>query len=786
MQIDFEKRRLKLSVSELANFEATPKHGFKGGQAWRAALGQKWHQIAQERCIIEYPDARFEVALSQQLTQANWSIHLSGRIDQVIPIGNKLRLREVKTVRTPLPASPESLVERYPSYFKQLACYLALARKHKEWRCYELSAELYGIQIDTGTTQCIPIDPAAIAIDDEPALANLIHQLELRRSAQQRWQSKPAAPPFEKLRPGQAAIIDSLQQSTARHLLLEAPTGFGKTGLVLQYALQQLQTGAISRCLYLTAKSSGQTGPIHQLQKMTEGRLPFVQMHSRQAHAIDCAQHSCTLDSDCDINLAENWKAHAIEAMELCASGTLSLERAQEMSAATGICPYNLSCSTLAVTPFWVGDFNYIFSPSARTPFLNVPDFDPATTLLIIDEAHNLCERVEQARCVQLKTAEWVFLIEELKLCGFKRTCLSTIQALLNCIDALNPCQRLSAHAHYELLDLSEDATRQLCEAYPRSGKIPDYLYPALKQIEDLAESLNQGGDDWLHWIPSSGILQANCLNSGPWVQHCLQDFAQCIHLSATLSPHAAYCKQIGIAQTAYKFLTARSDWRTQAYQVAIDCRVDTRFAKRSQSYARTADSILKWQASNPSTPFYVFFPSFEYAHAIKTSIDCIDPYFRIAVQARGSVPAEQADFLDYASQQADAIFLITGSVFAEGIDSLGAAQSNVLVVSPALPEISAITKAKMEAYTANEKALAFHELCSIPAMRKIQQALGRFVRQPGESARVLLHCQRFADTRYQDLLQDNYPAENILHNEGQFEDWLLKKTSHPSIDGRS
>ena len=785
MQIDFEKRHVQLSVSQLANFENAPRHTPTGGQAWRAALGQKWHTVAQQQCQKSHTDASFEYTLSHTFTHADWSIVLSGRIDQVIPIGDQVHIREVKTVRCDLPTSMESLMERYPQYFRQLAYYWILAEKEAKWAHSRLMVELYAIQIETGITQVLPLN-----FDSQQSfitqLGNLVQHLERRRCAQQDWMSSPPITAFKSLRVGQADLIASLHQTSAQHLLVEAPTGFGKTGILLQYALQALHAGKFKRCLYLTAKSSGQTAVIQQLQKMTAGKIAFTQMHSRQAHSIGCRHRNCSEFGDCDYQLMENWSAQGVDAMELCASGTLSLERAQEMSAATGICPYNLSCSTLAVTPFWVGDFNYIFSPSARTPFLNVPDFDPATTLLIIDEAHNLCERVEQARCVQLKTAEWVFLIEELKLCGFKRTCLSTIQALLNCIDALNPCQRLSAHAHYELLDLSEDATRQLCEAYPRSGKIPDYLYPALKQIEDLAESLNQGGDDWLHWIPSSGILQANCLNSGPWVQHCLQDFAQCIHLSATLSPHAAYCKQIGIAQTAYKFLTARSDWRTQAYQVAIDCRVDTRFAKRSQSYARTADSILKWQASDSSTPFYVFFPSFEYAHAIKTSIDCIDPYFRIAVQARGSVPAEQADFLAYASQQADAIFLITGSVFAEGIDSLGAAQSNVLVVSPALPEISAITKAKMEAYTANEKALAFHELCSIPAMRKIQQALGRFVRQPGESARVLLHCQRFADTRYQDLLQDNYPAEKILYNEGQFEDWLLKKTSHPSIDGRS
>lgn len=781
MQIDFEKRRVQLSVSQLANFESAPRSSI-GGQAWRAALGHKWHGIAQQHCQTAHPDACFEYALSHTFTHANWAIELRGRIDQVIPIGKHLHIREVKTLRYPLPAPIESLMERYPHYFRQLACYQVLARNEAKWANAQLQAELYAIQIETGITQLLPLD-----LNPEQSfkaqLENLIRQLERRRHAQQDWINHPPSPAFQTLRTGQAELIASLQTASARQLIVEAPTGFGKTGIVLQYALQALHAEKFSRCVYLTAKSSGQAAVVQQLQKMTAGKLRFTQMRSRQAHAKNCAHNNCTEAGDCDHHLLENWATHGIDATELCASGSLTLQRAQDLGARTGICPYTLSCSTLAVTPFWIGDFNYIFSPSARAPFINVPDFDPAKTLLIIDEAHNLSERVEQTLSIKVNTAEWIFLLEELKLNGFKRTCLSTFQALLNCIDAFKPCQRLSAQAQYDLLDLCEDLSRQLLEAYPRSEKLPSHLYPPLKQIEDLVDSLNQAGDAWLHWIPRSGILQANCLNSASWIQHCLQDFAQCVHLSATLSPHAAYCSQTGISHTAYQLLTARSDWRTQAYRVAIDCRVDTRFAQRSQSYAQTAHSILKWQASDPSPPFYVFFPSFDYAHAIKTNIDCIDPYFRIALQARGTQPTEQADFLSYASQQADAIFLITGSVFAEGIDTLGAAQSNVLVVSPALAEISAITKAKMQVYAAEDTALAFHEICAIPAMRKIQQALGRFVRQPGESARVLLHCQRFAETQYRTLLQDSYPAEQLLHNETQFEAWLIENKSHPAIN---
>ena len=127
--------------------------------------------------------------------------------------------------------------------------------------------------------------------------------------------------------------------------------------------------------------------------------------------------------------------------------------------------------------------------------------------------------------------------------------------------------------------------------------------------------------------------------------------------------------------------------------------------------------------------------------------------------------------------------FLIIGSIFAEGIDTLGAQKSNVLIVSPALAELSAVLKAKMAAYAPEEQALGFYEVCQIPAMRKIQQALGRFVRQPGQSARVLLQCQRFTETSYQALLKDSYPADQILQTEAQFEAWLLPEKESPLAD---
>jgi Rad3-related DNA helicase len=61
------------------------------------------------------------------------------------------------------------------------------------------------------------------------------------------------------------------------------------------------------------------------------------------------------------------------------------------------------------------------------------------------------------------------------------------------------------------------------------------------------------------------------------------------------------------------------------------------------------------------------------------------------------------------------------------------------------------------------------------PGMRKVNQALGRLVRAPGHSARVLLHCRRFADEAYRTLLSTEYGDPEVLANDDDFVRWSAR-----------
>jgi Rad3-related DNA helicase len=170
-----------------------------------------------------------------------------------------------------------------------------------------------------------------------------------------------------------------------------------------------------------------------------------------------------------------------------------------------------------------------------------------------------------------------------------------------------------------------------------------------------------------------------------------------------------------------------------------------------------------------------VFFASYLYADNIKAYLEALHPELRINQQPRAVDLAAQEAFIQEGLLTADALFLILGSSYAEGIDQLGGRVDQIMIVGPALPEVNLIQQTKMEAHPGLTREQAFADVYIQPAMRKIHQALGRIVRAPGQSARVLLHDKRFSEPAYFDSLAAEYQTGKCIHTDGALANWLMK-----------
>ena len=92
--------------------------------------------------------------------------------------------------------------------------------------------------------------------------------------------------------------------------------------------------------------------------------------------------------------------------------------------------------------------------------------------------------------------------------------------------------------------------------------------------------------------------------------------------------------------------------------------------------------------------------------------------------------------------------------------------------------EVNAVQRARLEAIRDQSREAAFRRVYQIPGIQKVNQALGRLVRAPGQTAKVLLHCRRFIEPAYAKLLAHEYQFGDSIMDDQDLTVWLSKSLS--------
>jgi len=830
MQFSLENQTVSLSVGEFACFSVGPRESGGGPQGlWRAQLGQHWHNELQAQVELEHSvggslpaDILFEVPIGGTLQHRGWTFTLAGRIDQLV--GGKLR--EIKTVTRPLPVDEAVLRADYPEYFRQLAAYVVLRRLAAADAstppaggdtAAALPAELLFVEAGSGLSQAIALTPFDEALVYHQ-LDTLVEFLNLRWRATERRRALSFRPAFAKLRSGQENIQADLAKAltAAPVVLFEAPTGYGKTGCVLEFALGQLRAGRFTRLIWLTGKSTGQLQVIHTLTQMTApdprqspadiagGALPFWQVRNKGEHCVNhtfhCVRDGCDYLNGC----AERWPQSGLAKFYLDENQPRDLETLRTAGRDARICPYEITRTALAFHDVWIGDFNYVFAPDNRGLFYEQPGFDPADTLLIIDEAHNLPSRVAGAYSHQARDQDARLLLAELDHTRAPAALVLAVEEWARLLASLQPADSLDP--------AQEDEVRELVAKIANLVGAQPLDYTALGprhsetlwQFAALGEFLNDTKLAKLLWVARAGELEFTCVDAAPAIGETLRSFGGALLMSATLQPYDHIEVSCGLganslvelgrtnpsaagkpAVNSYSTLQALTPWRAGAYDVAVDLRVETTFKERRNYFGTTAATIEAMHAASNARPkafdlqpvpgscIAVFFPSYAYAESVLRALETSGSVLRVALQPRQTDLAAQTAWVEESLAFSDALFLVLGSSFAEGIDLLGGRVTHAMVVSPALPEVNAVQKARQAALRDASRDAVFRRVFQIPGLQKVNQALGRLVRAPGHKAKVLLHCLRFAQPTYAKLLAVDYQFYQEIASESDLRAWL-------------
>lgn len=854
MIFDLDKRTAALSVGEFADFSLGPRESLGGGGAgvWRAQLGTHWHNELRMRAIAEHAAAaEFEIPITGQIAHHGWTLTLTGRIDQIIRNDGADTLREIKSVSRALPAEEGELRADYPEYFVQLATYAALTRLGlAQTGTQQLGpparsrrAELVFVETGSGLAQTIPLTPSDETLF-RAQLERLTEFLDLRLRARERLRGLRFRPAFATPRPGQETTQRELATLFERQplVLFEAPTGFGKTGVLLEFALGQLRSGHFDRALYLTSKATGQLQVVRTLQSMTapapagtshprddiSAGTPVAVWHVRNKaeHCVNttfhCVRDNCLYLDDA----ATRWAQSGLARFYLDDRHARDLDTLRAAGRDARICPYEITRTALAFNDVWIGDYNYVFAPRNRGLFFEQPGFVAARTLLLVDEAHNLPSRVADAYSHAFSAVEAYAVRDELHRVHAPTQIVTAWDHWCHFLHHLRPNDGLSPSEEDDARHLLAELAKLVPAASLDYAALGAAVADALWGVPSLADELATSTLPRLWWSPRGAELVLTCLDAAPAIGAALREFGGVVLASATLTPVDGFIGACGLEAAApeprelaptadfvvpaklgaltkrdtrklYRQLTsaaellrveeardaasaavlrAHTPWRDGMYDVAFDARVDTTFQHRSHHYTTTAATITALHDSARGS-VAVFFPSYAYADAIAREVANVAPGLRIAMQPKLRDLAAQSAWVDESLLLGDALFLVLGSSFAESIDVLGGRVTHAMVVGPALPEVNAVQRARLaEAGRAGlNREAAFRRVYQIPGMTKVNQALGRLVRAPGQRARVVLHCRRFLDPTYASLLAPEYQLGTALHDDAGFAAWLQR-----------
>ncbi len=780
MEIDAKQRLATLSVGEFARFSPYPQRADPLGFGnWRAIAGQQWHQEIQRDAKTE--GFKNEQTIAGDIEWRGWTFRLSGRIDQIRSEADAIRLREIKTVTTPLPLEPREIATRFKSYCVQLLAYRELLLRQSHAKKAAIELDLYLVELGSGITQSALLDDSfdALVVDQLDCLADYLDTKQARLERLRSLQFKPA---YAVPRPGQETVQTDLKDrfQSAPIVCLQAPTGYGKTGVAWEIALQRLATGQVERIIYLTSKSTGQLEASERLDALLDEHAPasYWQIRNKSEHCVNhefrCSPKSCAYLVD----LEDKWSRSAFQPLFFSSPKPLPIETLKETSAAAGICPYEAMRAALSYRDIWIGDYNYLFSPNHRL-VSEQTDFDPSKTFLIVDEAHNLPSRIESNLSKELDTLSLNGLAQELDAIGAGRKIRKSLLNLADECLAYSQGDTLSLRQLDDLTELLLDLLASLSrEPLPYESIGPEAL-DTLWALSSGTASLKEDASRYIAWAPATGRIRITCIDPSKEISETVSAFKECLMLSATFHPMDGFLEQCGLAEQlpTPQRLDPPAPWLDGAYDVAIDTRVDTRFKKREAGAVLTASTVA--QLAEAFAPVVVFFPSYAYAAMVKDAVEREFPFFRTAMQERGKTETlvDRTEFIDDALRFHDIVFLTLGSSYAEGIDLMGGKIKAAMVVSPALPEVNPVQQSKRDYYQERGQD-GFERAYLQPGIQKVNQALGRLVRAPGQSVKVLLHCQRFAEKRTQALLATQYQNSQYLFSDDDLARWIAKEIS--------
>jgi len=721
------------------------------------AKGTIIHRFYQERqnanYISEYP-------FNESFEYRNYLFVLSGRADGVIIENDRVTIEEVKSTNDDL----DNFFNNNKNWhLGQAQCYAYMYAQKFNTSSVDILLT-YISQVDDSkdqhrfTYKFSELQQFFFDLLDQYIEFNEHIRINMEKRAQS---VETLSFPFLNTRKGQKDMMSVTETVVKKggKVYIEAPTGIGKTMSVLYPSVLGFKNNHIAKVFYFTAKGSGQLTAFEAFKTLHDKGLKAKAIVLSAKEKI-CLNDKVSCNPD-DCPFARNYFSklkdallYALKNYDLFDKNTI-----QEIALKYQICPFEFQLDLSLFIDVIIGDYNYLFDPQVY-----LRRFFEITTenyIILIDEAHNLIERVRDSYSESI----------DLPL-------LYTMKKSLKTTSDLKVKRRLT-----KLIKSLEDYATTLIDNETKMAILPDEISNAIEKFmleaqrfmkenpKDAEDTFKDGffmlnrftklfllfdENFTLYAVKKNEELAAIkllCLNPKIFIAATLDKVYGSVLFSATLAPIDYYSNEL--AKTSRdELIQLDNPFPRDNLLLLAATNVATTYKKRDDTYGLVADYILAATEGRIGN-FLVFCPSYVYLSNILSYLETIDS-IDLLVQTRAMNQSSRAAFLDEFKLNPTTTTIgltVVGGIFSEGVDLVDDRLSGVVIIGVGFPSIS-FEKELIRRYYDDNGHSGFHNAYIAPGINRVLQAMGRVIRSETDRGFILLIDQRYLENRYRKIIE--------------------------------
>lgn len=600
--------------------------------------------------------------------------------------------------------------------------------------------------------------------------------------------------PFSVVREHQKDFLNDVKFAVenSRHLIANAPSGLGKTAASLSPALEYAMEND-KVVFFLTPRHSQ-----HQIAIETLKKLRMISSTKFQVADIIGKKWLCSIknvenlstsdfndfcnsmvrEERCSFYAASRSKERALtdrgnKALQLLKDYFYHAEEAKALLSENH-CTYEILMELAKHSKVVIADYYHLFSP-ARTATLMRLNRNLKDLILIIDEAHNLPDRIRDLMSVRLSTLLLRKAEKEARIFGTDvADSVVEIHNVLNSFKTKLKEKNETYLDKQEFLDLIENRINKIdvvidellsAAELVREHRKKSFIASAAKFLESwisndigyariLRKGKTKSGTPFLS-------LSYSCLDSALFAKDVIAQSHSTIAMSGTLQPMQMYMEVLGFDVLRTELRSYSSPFPRANRLNIIIRETTTKYSKRTaENYKLIADYVVKCICAIPGN-CATFFPSYEIRDKIFELINGkVDK--KILLEQQAANKAERRKLYDTFVSLADTGALLLGvqaGSFSEGVDMPGNFLNGVIIVGIPLDKPNLTTKALIDYYDYRFNR-GWDYGYTYPAMIRCLQAAGRCIRTESDRGVAVFIDERFLWSNYRKV----FPSDMELH----------------------